>query len=81
MKDVLVPYVYGSLAMNTANIKTELANMNTVKTQYGLPIQGGIAKDIDKAFAELEQKAKDAGIDKIVAEAQKQAQEFRESQK
>ncbi|MNU09409.1 hypothetical protein D3C72_2559530 [compost metagenome] len=55
--------------------------MNTVKTQYGLPIQGGIAKDIDKAFAELEQKAKDAGIDKIVAEAQKQAQEFRESQK
>lgn len=81
LKDVLVPYVYGSLAMNTANIKTELANMNTVKTQYGLPIQGGIAKDIDKAFAELEQKAKDAGIDKIVAEAQKQAQEFRESQK
>ncbi|UQZ33412.1 ABC transporter substrate-binding protein [Paenibacillus sp. PK3_47] len=76
LKDILVPYVFNSLAMDTVNIKTELANMNTVKTQYYLPIQGGIVKDIDKAFTELEQKAKDAGLDKIVAEAQKQAKEF-----
>lgn len=80
LKDILVPYVYNSLAMDTANIKTELANMSTVKTQYVLPITGGIVKDVDKAFADLEKKAKDAGIDKIFAEAQKQAQQFRDSQ-
>ncbi|CAH1221746.1 hypothetical protein PAECIP111892_05035 [Paenibacillus auburnensis] len=81
LKDILVPYVYNSLAMDTANIKTELANMSTVYTQYGLPIQGGIVKDVDKAFTELEKKAKDAGIDKIVAEAEKQTQEFLAKQK
>lgn len=80
LKNILVPYVYNSLAMDTANIKTELANMSTVKTQYYLPITGGIVKDVDKAFAEFEKKSKDAGIDKILAEAQKQSQEFLNSQ-
>jgi putative aldouronate transport system substrate-binding protein len=81
LKNILVPYVYNSFAMETSKFKTELATMGTVGTQYQLPIQGGIVKDVDAAYATLEEKAKKAGLDAILAEANAQAQAYLASQK
>lgn len=81
LKDILVPYVYNAFSADTSKIKTELANMNTVGTQYQLPIQGGIVKDVEQAYAELEAKAKAAGMDRVIAEAEQQTQQFHENRK
>ncbi|QMV40959.1 DUF3502 domain-containing protein [Cohnella cholangitidis] len=81
LKNILVPYVYNSFAMDTSKIKTELATMGTVGTQYQLPIQGGIVKDVDAAYATLEEKVKKAGLDAILAEANAQTQAYLASQK
>jgi len=80
LKNILVPYVYNSFSMDTAGIKSELAAMGTAGTQYQLPVQGGIVKDVDAAYATLEENAKKAGIEKIVAEANAQTQAYLSSQ-
>jgi putative aldouronate transport system substrate-binding protein len=55
--------------------------MSTVGTQYQLPIQGGIVKDVDAAYATLEEKAKKAGLDTIMTEAKTQTDAYLSSQK
>jgi putative aldouronate transport system substrate-binding protein len=45
-----------------------------------LPIQGGIVKDVDAAYATLEEKVKKAGLDSILAEANAQTQAYLSSQ-
>ncbi|MFC4303814.1 DUF3502 domain-containing protein [Cohnella boryungensis] len=81
LKGILVPYVYNAFSVDTANIKSELATMSTVGTQYQLPIQGGIVKDVDSAYATLEEKAKKAGLDTIMTEAKAQTDAYLSSQK
>ncbi|MFC5470605.1 DUF3502 domain-containing protein [Cohnella suwonensis] len=81
LKHILVPYVFNSLSMDTSGIKSELATMGTVGQQYQLPIQGGIVKDVDAAYATLEEKVKKAGLEKIIEEANKQTQAYLSSQK
>ncbi|WEK54713.1 MAG: DUF3502 domain-containing protein [Candidatus Cohnella colombiensis] len=81
LKNILVPYIYNSFAMDTENIKGELATMGTVGTQYLLPIQGGIVKDVDAAFTVLEEKVRAASLEKILDDANKQTQAFLASQK
>ncbi|QJD84221.1 DUF3502 domain-containing protein [Cohnella herbarum] len=76
LKNILVPYVYNAFAMDTSKIKSELATMGTAGTQYQLPIQGGIVKDVDAAYATLEEKVKKAGLDAILAEANAQTQAY-----
>jgi putative aldouronate transport system substrate-binding protein len=63
------------------NVKTEDANCGTVMLQYGQPLFVGAVRDVDAAFAELEQKLKIAGFDKLVGEAQRQLNAFLEQGK
>ncbi|SFS54385.1 ABC transporter substrate-binding protein [Paenibacillus sp. BC26] len=59
-------------------IKTEYAAVSNVVTQYKLPLETG-SVDPDKILPEFISKLKSAGIDKIIAEKQKQLDEWAKS--
>ncbi|RIX59454.1 extracellular solute-binding protein [Paenibacillus nanensis] len=56
-------------------VKTEFAAVSNVVTQYKLPLETG-SVDPEKLLPEFIEKLKSAGIDKIIAEKQKQLDEW-----
>ncbi|MNR61056.1 hypothetical protein D3C85_1826880 [compost metagenome] len=44
--------------------------------QYGIPLEYGSVKDVDAGLAKLQAQVKAAGIDTIIAEVQRQIDEF-----
>jgi putative aldouronate transport system substrate-binding protein len=52
-------------------VENEIAQVNTVAKEYGT-LNRGMDENIDVKLAEYKAKLKEAGIDKILAEAQKQ---------
>ena len=58
-------------------VSTEIASCNAIVTEYNDNLERGMSPDVDKAVADFRQKLKDAGVDKITAEAQKQLNEWR----
>lgn len=69
-------YAYNGFSFNSENVKTQIANLANASTQYANPIYIGAVKDIDKAFEDLAKNLNSAGLDKVKAEVQKQADEF-----
>ncbi|ASA26242.1 sugar ABC transporter substrate-binding protein [Paenibacillus donghaensis] len=76
VKNYLAPPTYLGFTFNTEKVKSEMANLKTVSSQYYQPIVIGGVKDVNKAFETLESKMKAAGIDKVKAEVEAQAAEF-----
>lgn len=62
--------------VNTDKVKTEVANCNQAFIQYFHPIYAGMVKDVDSAFATLDQRLKAAGVERLKEEFQKQMNEF-----
>ncbi|WP_235941316.1 ABC transporter substrate-binding protein [Paenibacillus puerhi] len=62
-------------AFNSQPVKTEIAAYTTLNEQYHVPLTTG-SVDPDKMIAEFLEKQKKAGVDKIIAEKQKQLDEF-----
>ncbi|MBE9916145.1 ABC transporter substrate-binding protein [Paenibacillus donghaensis] len=60
---------------DTSPVKTEYAAVSNVITQYKLPLETG-SVDPDKILPEFIAKLKSSGIDKIIAEKQKQLDEW-----
>jgi putative aldouronate transport system substrate-binding protein len=60
---------------DSSAVKTEYAAVSNVITQYKLPLETG-SVDPDKMLPEFVEKLKAAGIDKIIAEKQKQLDEW-----
>ena len=59
------------------NIKMEMAIINDLcQNIYGPLIDTGLTNDVEETIAEFNQKLKDAGIEKVQAEIQKQLDEF-----
>jgi putative aldouronate transport system substrate-binding protein len=56
-------------------VKTEYAAVTNVVTQYKMPLETG-SVDPDKVLPEFISKLKAAGIDKVIAEKQKQLDEW-----
>ena len=81
LKGMLAPDIYASFAPATDSVKTEVATVNQVTTQYYIPIQVGTAKDVDGAFKTLNDKLMAAGIQKLLDEMRKQTQAFLKAQK
>jgi putative aldouronate transport system substrate-binding protein len=67
-------------AFNAQPVKTEIAAYTTLNEQYHVPLTTG-SVDPDKMIAEFLEKQKKAGVDKIIAEKQKQLDEFLAKQK
>lgn len=60
-----------------AAIKNELAKRDALFEEFGKPLLYGLSKDPDKDLADYIQKQKDAGLDKIMAELQKQIDAYK----
>ncbi|ACS99589.1 DUF3502 domain-containing protein [Paenibacillus sp. JDR-2] len=76
IKDFLQPIPYLGFTFNTDNVKTEIANLKNVSTQYFMPLAIGAVKDVDKQFDSLNSKMKAAGVDKVKTELETQASAF-----
>jgi putative aldouronate transport system substrate-binding protein len=62
-----------TFTFDDSSVKNEMAALNAVVTQYGLPLQLGLIADADKGIETYKQKLKDAGMDKVLAAVQTQA--------
>ena len=60
---------------NTSNVKNEMTALQNVIDQYRRVLATGTVSD-DKKVMEFQKKLKDAGIDKVIAEKQKQIDEW-----
>ena len=62
--------------LDTSNITTQIAMINTLQDQYFTPLITGMAGDVDTAIAALRTQLERAGIQDVIAEAQKQIQAY-----
>ncbi|WP_325175538.1 ABC transporter substrate-binding protein [Paenibacillus sonchi] len=69
-------YPLETFVFDNSKVKTEVANVGNVMLQYGIPLEYGTVKDVDKGLSNLQKQIKAAGIDKIIAEVQRQIDEF-----
>lgn len=69
-------YPLETFVFDNSKVKTEVANVGNVMLQYGIPLEYGTVKDVDAGLAKLQQQVKAAGIDTIIAEVQRQIDEF-----
>ncbi|MFD0670920.1 ABC transporter substrate-binding protein [Cohnella sp. GCM10027633] len=74
--DKAAPYLLNGFNVDTSNIKTELALIVNIEKQYSLPIQLGLVKDVDASVADLIERYKKAGAEKVAEEVKKQAAAF-----
>ncbi len=71
------PFPYGRFVFNKQPIETELTSLQNVVNTYETAISFGKAGDPVKAVEKYREKLKEAGIDKVQAELQKQLDEFK----
>lgn len=72
--------IAANFVFDPTNVRTEYTNILSEASASITPIYMGV-QDYDKAFPAALEKMKKAGLDKVVAEYQKQFQEYRASQK
>jgi len=59
-------------SFDDSKVKNEIAAINNVITQYGVPLDLGIESDVDKGIDVYKQKLKEAGLDKLMQEVKTQ---------
>lgn len=69
---------FTGFVFDTTNVTTEIANCNNVKQQYGWPLELGYTDPVS-GLEEYKTQMQNAGIDKVIEEAQKQLDEYLES--
>lgn len=69
------------LLLNTDNIKNEIAKRDQLETDTGKILQYGAANNKDAALSDYIEKQKAAGLDKILADLQKQVDDYLASNK
>lgn len=76
LKSVEVLNKFGAVTIDYSSVQTELAAVNQVVQQYGLPINIGIVEDVDSAIAEYRKQLKAAGVDDLLAEVSRQMENY-----
>lgn len=76
LKSIEVLNKFGSVALDYTSVQAELAAVNQVVQQYGLPINIGIVDDVDAAIAEYRKQLKAAGIDRLLEVVSQQMEEY-----
>jgi putative aldouronate transport system substrate-binding protein len=63
---------------DAANVQTEAAALTSIGTEYGEPLANGVVNpdDPDRGIAALQQRERDAGIERVLAECQRQIDEW-----
>ena len=72
---------YVNFTFNVDPVKSQVAAITNVMTQYQMPLSLGYIKDPVEGLATLKQKLKDAGIEAVKAELQKQVDVFNKTVK
>ncbi|MCL2242847.1 MAG: ABC transporter substrate-binding protein [Treponema sp.] len=62
--------------LDTSNITTQIAMINTIQEQYFTPLISGMAGDVDAAIATLRTQLDRAGIQDVINEANRQIQSY-----
>lgn len=70
-----------TFVFDDANVKNELANLQSVYTQYVPLLDLGLVDDVETTLKEFNQKAEEAGLEKVLEEAQAQMADYLESMK
>jgi putative aldouronate transport system substrate-binding protein len=76
VKEDTIHHPLETFTFDDSKVKNEMAAINNVITQYGLPINLGIMPDVDKAVTTYNQKLKDAGMEKVLKEVQDQVNTY-----
>jgi putative aldouronate transport system substrate-binding protein len=76
---LLEPTPYLGFLFNSDQVKSEIANLKSVSTQYAQPIYIGAVNDVAAAFDTLNSHLKQAGIDRVKAEVQRQGEAYLQS--
>lgn len=77
-EEVAVYPALSAFVIDDTKIAAEIAAINNVVTEYKVPLDLGVA-DPETGLAELKQKLKEAGIDKVMEEVQRQVDEYNAS--
>ena len=72
LNSMSVPNKFGAVVLDYTNVQAELAAVNQVVQQYGMPINVGIVDDVDAAVEEYRAQLESAGIDRLVEEVKAQ---------
>jgi putative aldouronate transport system substrate-binding protein len=68
---------YNGFSFDPSNVTTEIASISNVNSQLGIQLMlGKTSKDPKAAVADYREQLKKAGIDKVIAEVEKQLAEF-----
>ncbi|ULO09045.1 DUF3502 domain-containing protein [Paenibacillus sp. 19GGS1-52] len=68
---------YSGFSFDPANVTTEIASISNVNSQLGIQLMlGKTSKSPKEAVAEYRDQLKKAGVDKVIAEVEKQLAEF-----
>ncbi|MGF7143540.1 putative aldouronate transport system substrate-binding protein [Anaerotaenia torta] len=70
-----------AFSFNDANVKNELASLQSVYTQYAPLLDLGLVEDVEKTLAEFNKQAEAAGLQKIMDEVKVQVAAYLESVK
>lgn len=65
-----------AFSFDDTNVKNELANLNSVYTQYAPLLDLGLVDDVDKTLEAFNKQAEAAGLSKIIEEAKTQMQAY-----
>ncbi len=81
-KETIDSKIYGFVFDDT-NVKTEIASVTSVASQYGGPLHRGMiaVNDIDASFKTYQKKLEQAGMDKLYDEVLKQYTEYKKTLK
>lgn len=75
-KSMSVPNIFQPIFMDYEPVKSELAAVNQVRSQYEPPIIMGVVPDVDAAIKEYQSKLKAAGVDKLLAYVKEQVDAY-----
>lgn len=70
-----------AFSFDDSNVKNELANLQSVYTQYAPLLDLGLVDDVEKTLADFNKQAEAAGLQKILDEAKAQVAAFLENSK
>ncbi len=70
------PNIFAPIMMDYDPVKSQLAAVNSVVQQYGLPLMMGLVPDVDKALANYRKKLEAAGVNDVLAYVKQQANAY-----
>lgn len=70
------PHPYDSFAFDPSNVATEFAAVGAAYENYYAPLVNGLVEDPEATIAELKKALDDAGMQDIIAEVKRQAEEY-----